>query len=201
MMLSALLYGYKRVINRQTPPVWPYGKWKERKKCVCVGVWMHVLLWMSDLRTTAAHTAAVLNLSSTEVSCPLSGFTVFLSHICDISATLVFWGGGHIPKLRPRTDALAWLKSDQTELAWTNTLRWAEWESDYSCLCTPSCSAGFPPWTLSRSRKKKQGNRRRGRDHSGKERTWRALRESQTFLNGRGTFMTALQREPSGSFH
>lgn len=55
---------------------------------------------MSDLRTTAALSGAVLNLSSTDVSCPLGGFDSFsLSHICDISATLVF-RGKHIPNLR-----------------------------------------------------------------------------------------------------
>lgn len=64
---------------------------------------------------------------------------------------------------------------------------------------TPSCSAGFPPWTLSRSWKKK-GNRRRGRYHDRKEATWRALKESQTFLSGRGMFMTAPFIAPLSQF-
>lgn len=88
--------------------------------------------------------------------------------------------------LRVFVDTLAWLKSEETELRWANTLWGGEWESDYSCLYAPSCSAGFPLWTLSW----KKGNRRRGPYHNRKE-TTRVLSESQTFLNERGMSVTA----------
>ena len=176
MMLSALLYCYKRAINGHISTDHMESERKERS--VYVAVWAHVQLWMSDLRTTAAHTGAVLNLTSTNVSCPLGGFAVFLCHTFVTFQWLWCFGGKTHPKAENST--LAWLKSDQTKLRWTNTLGWVEWESDYSCLYTPSRSAGFPPGTFEQKLKKK-GNRRRGRfpSRTGHGERWARARRFQ----------------------
>lgn len=148
-------------------------KSERKESSVHVSVWGPILLWMSDLRTTAAHTAAVLNLSSTNVSCHLGGFSFSLSHICDIAATLLFRG-----KNTSQTwdlDALAWLKSDQTELGWTNTQ--ISWMGVGLLLPVFTFVLGrFPTVDFEQKlgkKKKKKGNRRRGRYHNRKETTWR----------------------------